>query len=240
METAPPRMRRVNSGRQTMPNNISANCVRVCDAPAFLTRCESAQQVGDCERQQLSIRRVRFVARIARVRRAVATCFAHCARIPVTWTVNVERRGPTRWKRASAAPTEIRPRGTAARTQFGHAINEPNELRGRARISRVSHREACAAEMRKTVSNRRAAFARVAIQRLAGSGNRIAYLRRLTCRASSALPTSQPRNYPLIGLAGDCVQRGYGATAARLTPDQKVGSSNLSALILIRALRARL
>ena len=25
--------------------------------------------------------------------------------------------------------------------------------------------------------------------------------------------------------------RGYGATAARLTPDQKVGSSNLSALI---------
>ena len=27
-------------------------------------------------------------------------------------------------------------------------------------------------------------------------------------------------------------QRGYGATAARLTPDQKVGSSNLSALIL--------
>ena len=27
------------------------------------------------------------------------------------------------------------------------------------------------------------------------------------------------------------VMRGYGATAARLTPDQKVGSSNLSALI---------
>ena len=26
--------------------------------------------------------------------------------------------------------------------------------------------------------------------------------------------------------------RGYGATAARLTPDQKVGSSNLSALIM--------
>ena len=26
-------------------------------------------------------------------------------------------------------------------------------------------------------------------------------------------------------------QRGYGATAARLTPDQKVGSSNLSGLI---------
>ena len=27
--------------------------------------------------------------------------------------------------------------------------------------------------------------------------------------------------------------RGYGATAARLTPDQKVGSSNLSALIFV-------
>ena len=27
------------------------------------------------------------------------------------------------------------------------------------------------------------------------------------------------------------VSRGYGATAARLTPDQKVGSSNLSGLI---------
>ena len=30
------------------------------------------------------------------------------------------------------------------------------------------------------------------------------------------------------------VPRGYGATAARLTPDQKVGSSNLSALICAR------
>ena len=29
----------------------------------------------------------------------------------------------------------------------------------------------------------------------------------------------------------DACMRGYGATAARLTPDQKVGSSNLSALI---------
>ena len=29
----------------------------------------------------------------------------------------------------------------------------------------------------------------------------------------------------------DNSMRGYGATAARLTPDQKVGSSNLSALI---------
>ena len=94
VETAPPRMRRVNSGRQAMPNNISANCAHACDASAFLTRCESAQQVGDCERQQLAIRRARFLARNARVRRAVATCAAHCARIPVT-TVNVERRGPT-------------------------------------------------------------------------------------------------------------------------------------------------
>ena len=30
--------------------------------------------------------------------------------------------------------------------------------------------------------------------------------------------------------AAALLQRGYGATAARLTPDQKVGSSNLSAL----------
>ena len=40
------------------------------------------------------------------------------------------------------------------------------------------------------------------------------------------------RNKPLsIALV-----RGYGATAARLTPDQKVGSSNLSALIFPIAL----
>ena len=32
-------------------------------------------------------------------------------------------------------------------------------------------------------------------------------------------------------MGGECM-RGYGATAARLTPDQKVGSSNLSGLIL--------
>ena len=30
------------------------------------------------------------------------------------------------------------------------------------------------------------------------------------------------------------MQRGYGATAARLTPDQKVGSSNLSGLIFAK------
>jgi hypothetical protein len=33
------------------------------------------------------------------------------------------------------------------------------------------------------------------------------------------------------GMPLDVINRGYGATAARLTPDQKVGSSNLSALI---------
>ena len=32
-------------------------------------------------------------------------------------------------------------------------------------------------------------------------------------------------------LASHFYQRGYGATVARLTPDQKVGSSNLSALM---------
>ena len=37
------------------------------------------------------------------------------------------------------------------------------------------------------------------------------------------------RLFQLMG--GECM-RGYGATAARLTPDQKVGSSNLSGLIL--------
>ena len=35
-------------------------------------------------------------------------------------------------------------------------------------------------------------------------------------------------------VARTAVQRGYGATAARLTPDQKVGSSNLSGLICHR------
>ncbi len=36
-------------------------------------------------------------------------------------------------------------------------------------------------------------------------------------------------------MGGECM-RGYGATAARLTPDQKVGSSNLSALTYAVAL----
>ena len=37
----------------------------------------------------------------------------------------------------------------------------------------------------------------------------------------------------VAGMAARCVwHRGYGATVARLTPDQKVGSSNLSVLIL--------
>ena len=35
------------------------------------------------------------------------------------------------------------------------------------------------------------------------------------------------------------VPRGYGATAARLTPDQKVGSSNLSGLTRLRVLGGR-
>ena len=36
------------------------------------------------------------------------------------------------------------------------------------------------------------------------------------------------------GMQDRCLwHRGYGATAARLTPDQKVGSSNLSALIAL-------
>ena len=35
------------------------------------------------------------------------------------------------------------------------------------------------------------------------------------------------------------VPRGYGATAARLTPDQKVGSSNLSGLTRLRMLGGR-
>ena len=37
--------------------------------------------------------------------------------------------------------------------------------------------------------------------------------------------------YVSCGRASCVYQRGYGATVARLTPDQKVGSSNLSALI---------
>ena len=39
------------------------------------------------------------------------------------------------------------------------------------------------------------------------------------------------RSYTLDIADHRCHQRGYGATAARLTPDQKVGSSNLSGLI---------
>ena len=38
----------------------------------------------------------------------------------------------------------------------------------------------------------------------------------------------------LFQLMGGEGMRGYGATAARLTPDQKVGSSNLSGLIFRR------
>jgi hypothetical protein len=36
-------------------------------------------------------------------------------------------------------------------------------------------------------------------------------------------------------LASHMLLRGYGATAARLTPDQKVGSSNLSVLTIALA-----
>ena len=37
-------------------------------------------------------------------------------------------------------------------------------------------------------------------------------------------------------IATSCPNRGHGATAARLTPDQKVGSSNLSALIFVASI----
>ena len=39
---------------------------------------------------------------------------------------------------------------------------------------------------------------------------------------------------------GQCKHREHGATAARLTPDQKVGSSNLSGLILFAVPKAKL
>ena len=41
-----------------------------------------------------------------------------------------------------------------------------------------------------------------------------------------------PRATKCCTSEGHVRSRGYGATAARLTPDQKVGSSNLSALII--------
>ena len=44
-------------------------------------------------------------------------------------------------------------------------------------------------------------------------------------------PYNGSRRRACCAVPACCCQRGYGATAARLTPDQKVGSSNLSALI---------
>ena len=59
------------------------------------------------------------------------------------------------------------------------------------------------------------------------------FLRRLPirhpCKASLAPCSSMMVHGADINAAAP-LQRGYGATAARLTPDQKVGSSNLSAL----------
>ena len=53
------------------------------------------------------------------------------------------------------------------------------------------------------------------------------------CKASLA-PCSSTMVHGADINAAAPLQRGYGATAARLTPDQKVGSSNLSGLILPR------
>ena len=54
------------------------------------------------------------------------------------------------------------------------------------------------------------------------------------CNTSCSSPLSLPQSVciRLLQTRRGC-QRGYGATAARLTPDQKVGSSNLSALIAL-------
>ena len=54
-----------------------------------------------------------------------------------------------------------------------------------------------------------------------------AFVRRSACDNFAALFTKLFVN---IVAAATAVARGYGAMAARLTPDQKVGSSNLSAL----------
>ena len=53
----------------------------------------------------------------------------------------------------------------------------------------------------------------------------------LTVDTFLAFSLSQPLSLP-PRCASTSSSRGYGATAARLTPDQKVGSSNLSGLIL--------
>ena len=54
-------------------------------------------------------------------------------------------------------------------------------------------------------------------------------------RARASAPSGVLRGHSICAIRvswGSKDRRGYGATAARLTPDQKVGSSNLSALIL--------
>jgi hypothetical protein len=56
-------------------------------------------------------------------------------------------------------------------------------------------------------------------------GKAVPIARVASCQ-SVAVACSQPAK-----LAGSLPRWGYGATVARLTPDQKVGSSNLSALI---------
>ena len=52
----------------------------------------------------------------------------------------------------------------------------------------------------------------------------------------SASPGGSPWHFFCDKLLPEDRQRGYGATVARLTPDQKVGSSNLSALITYSSL----
>ena len=54
-------------------------------------------------------------------------------------------------------------------------------------------------------------------------------------RARASAPSGVLRRHNVCAMCvswGSKDRRGYGATAARLTPDQKVGSSNLSGLIL--------
>ena len=60
-------------------------------------------------------------------------------------------------------------------------------------------------------------------------------LRNTGMRARASAPSGVLRGHNVCAVRvslGSKYRRGYGATAARLTPDQKVGSSNLSALIL--------
>ena len=58
-------------------------------------------------------------------------------------------------------------------------------------------------------------------------------------RARASAPSGVLRGHSICAIRvswGSKDRRGYGATAARLTPDQKVGSSNLSALTFASAL----